>query len=145
MHDIEDSYYKCNLTRGWCNLKIPIPGGIAALLITPGPIEMRLVFFGCTYVYSEEKHQLLVASLPIILMSFTCNYGCFQTTHEPQRLWQELIQLVCCAYTLYLELLIAVQQNQYIINNSHKLTTTRHKCSACSLINLSLCNKPPKF
>ncbi|KMT12328.1 hypothetical protein BVRB_5g102700 [Beta vulgaris subsp. vulgaris] len=39
MHDIEDSYYKCNLTRGWCNLKIPFPGGIAALLTTPGPIE----------------------------------------------------------------------------------------------------------
>ncbi|XP_021845128.1 E3 ubiquitin-protein ligase APD2 isoform X2 [Spinacia oleracea] len=39
MHDTADSYFKCNLTRGWCNLKIPFPGGNAALLTTPGPLE----------------------------------------------------------------------------------------------------------
>ncbi|XP_021744721.1 uncharacterized protein LOC110710698 isoform X2 [Chenopodium quinoa] len=42
MHNTEFSYYKCNLTQGWCNLKIPFPGGNAALLTTPGPLEVCL-------------------------------------------------------------------------------------------------------
>ncbi|XP_074264609.1 E3 ubiquitin-protein ligase APD2 [Silene latifolia] len=36
MYDTTNSYYKCNLTRGSCNLKIPFPSGIAAVLTTPG-------------------------------------------------------------------------------------------------------------
>ncbi|CAO2820105.1 unnamed protein product [Amaranthus hypochondriacus] len=39
LHKITDSYYKCNLTRGVCNLKIPFPAGNAAVLTTPGPLE----------------------------------------------------------------------------------------------------------
>ncbi|KAL2902142.1 Cystatin-related protein 2 [Bienertia sinuspersici] len=39
MHDIADSYYKCSLNSGFCNLKIPFPGGTAALLTTPEPLE----------------------------------------------------------------------------------------------------------
>ena len=44
MYDITDSYYKCNLTRGSCRLKIHFPGGNDAVLNTPGPEEVRALF-----------------------------------------------------------------------------------------------------
>ena len=57
MHAITDSYYKCGLRNsGVCNLKIPLPGGTAALLTTPEPLEVRNCLFGCMYVYSWEGH-----------------------------------------------------------------------------------------
>lgn len=40
MYDITDSYYKCNLTRGSCRLKLLFPGSTAAVLNTPGPQEI---------------------------------------------------------------------------------------------------------
>lgn len=41
MYDITGSYYKCNLTRGSCRLKIRFPGGNAAVLNSPGPEEVN--------------------------------------------------------------------------------------------------------
>lgn len=39
MYNVTDSYYKCNLTRGSCSLKLLFPGGNAAVLTTRGPLE----------------------------------------------------------------------------------------------------------
>ncbi|KAK9668467.1 hypothetical protein RND81_13G062800 [Saponaria officinalis] len=57
MYDTTTSYFKCNLSRGSCSLKIPFPSGNAAVLTTPGTqmggdkVYVKLSYEPCWMTY----------------------------------------------------------------------------------------------
>ncbi|KAH9623993.1 hypothetical protein KSS87_020710 [Heliosperma pusillum] len=70
MYDTTNSYFKCNLTRGSCNLKIPFPSGIAAVLTTPGTQRGG----DKVYVKLSYEPRWLTYFLGIAIMLWVFNY-----------------------------------------------------------------------